>query len=150
MNSRYQANGGYSPSNASDDSSYMGGNGGSGGSADTNNVSGSQLNYAGSDGGSGNIVVSNFGVALHGGTGQGHTTRDFGEPTGNRNAGGGDGRRCNYSKGVSDYAEGKGEDCLSSGLNGQYGTGGGGYGGGGGAGGDGGDGTVLIRYYAYE
>ena len=91
----------------------------------------------GSDGGNG----SN-GSAHKGGIGQGHTTRDFGESSGKRNAaGGGGGGIEKYGKaGVSDYTEGKG-----SGVNG-----GGGYGGGGGSTGDGGDGTVLIRYWAYE
>lgn len=91
----------------------------------------------GSDGGNG----SN-GSAHKGGIGQGHTTRDFGESSGKRNAaGGGGGGSEKYGKaGVSDYTEGKG-----SGVNG-----GGGYGGGGGSAGDGGDGTVLIRYWAYE
>lgn len=91
----------------------------------------------GSDGGNG----SN-GSAHKGGIGQGHTTRDFGESSGKRNAaGGGGGGVEKYGKaGVSDYTEGKG-----SGVNG-----GGGYGGGGGSTGDGGDGTVLIRYWAYE
>lgn len=91
----------------------------------------------GSDGGNG----SN-GSAHKGGIGQGHTTRDFGESSGKRNAaGGGGGGNEKYGEaGVSDYTEGKG-----SGVNG-----GGGYGGGGGSRGDGGDGTVLIRYWAYE
>lgn len=91
----------------------------------------------GSDGGNG----SN-GSAHKGGIGQGHTTRDFGESSGKRNAagGGGGGAEIYGKAGVSDYTEGKG-----SGVNG-----GGGYGGGGGSEGDGGDGTVLIRYWAYE
>lgn len=95
----------------------------------------------GGDGGS-NGGNGSSGSAHAGGIGQGHTTRDFGESSGKRNAaGGGGGGIEEYGKaGVSDYTEGKG-----SGVNG-----GGGYGGGGGSRGNGGDGTVLIRYWAYE
>ena len=100
-----------------------------------------------SDGGSGSGGGGSIGgngsngSAHEGGIGQGHTTRDFGESSGKRNAAGGGGGGERYGKaGVSDYTEGKG-----SGVNG-----GGGYGGGGGSEGDGGDGTVLIRYWAYE
>lgn len=80
-----------------------------------------------------------------GGKGQGYTTRDFGEPTGKRNAGGGgaDRNRDSGNGGESDYDEGcgTGKGTRKSG----------GYGGGGcGSYGTGGDGTVLIRYYAYK
>ena len=96
--------------------------------------------------------------------GQGHTTRDWGEPSGKRNAAGGGNSVADNdigynSPGVSDYSEG-------SGYGGRHNmgssAGGGGYGGGGGASfrsdseyertytGNGGDGTVLIRYWAYE
>ena len=92
----------------------------------------------GSDGGDGD--VGNW-IDDTAGLGQGHTTRDFGESGGKRNAGGGCGQIGNYLPGASDYKEGKGLD----GEGGEYaGKGGGGYGG------DGGDGTVLIRYWAYE
>ena len=80
-----------------------------------------------------------------GGQGQRHTTRDFGEPTGKRNAGGGGSDR-NINGGMggeSDYDKGCGTG------NGNRKSGG--YGGGGcGTYGNGGDGTVLIRYWAYE
>ena len=80
-----------------------------------------------------------------GGKGQRHTTRDFGEPTGKRNAGGGGSDR-NINGGMggeSDYDKGCGTG------NGNRKSGG--YGGGGcGTYGNGGDGTVLIRYWAYE
>lgn len=85
------------------------------------------------------------GVTYGGGKGQGYTTRDFGEPTGKRNAGGGgaDRNRDNGNGGESDYDEGCGT--------GQGTRKSGGYGGGGcGSYGTGGDGTVLIRYYAYK
>lgn len=129
LNSNYRAYGGsmYGSKNnpwRSDGGSGSGGGGSIGGNG-------------GSDGGNG----SN-GSAHEGGRGQGHTTRDFGESSGKRNAAGGGGGGIEiYGKaGVSDYTEGKG-----SGVNG-----GGGYGGGGGSRGNGGDGTVLIRYWAYE
>ena len=101
---------------------------------------------AGSDGsdgagGSGYPAGSLYG----GGKGQRHTTRDFGESTGKRNAGGGGSDR-NINGGMggeSDYEEGSGTG------NGNRKSGG--YGGGGcGSYGNGGDGTVLIRYWAYE
>lgn len=117
---------------------YTGGNGGSGGAPDV------PANGApGTDGGNGIGAISP-GIPTAGspGKGQGHTTRDFGEPTGMRNAGGGAANRGVSTRGgISDYTEGSGEGGPK---------GGGGYGGGGG--GDnakGGDGTVLIRYWAY-
>lgn len=142
----YYANGGDSGSPNS-----RGGNGGSGG--------GTIASLGGSDGENG---VSRSDVGKYGGSGQLYNTRDFGEPTGKRNAGGGNGENVEglglnpSSGGESDYVDG-------SGANGnRYGgvapaKGGGGYGGGGGAarggshtGGKGGDGTVLIRGYKYE
>lgn len=95
------------------------------------------------------------------GKGQGHTTRDFGESTGKRNAGaGGYNRGATNSGGASDYTEGTGGSMRGSNNNvnvPKIGYGGGGYGGGAGGcayststSGGGGDGTVLIRYYAYE
>ncbi len=122
MDSNYRSNGGKGATQSS------GGNGGSGGGAGN----------GGSDGGDGD--VGNW-IDDTAGLGQGHTTRDFGESGGKRNAGGGCGQIGNYLPGASDYKEGKGLD----GEGGEYaGKGGGGYGG------DGGDGTVLIRYWAYE
>lgn len=92
-----------------------------------------------------NGVYHQPGTKYGGGKGQGYTTRDFGEPTGKRNAGGGgaDRNRDNGNGGESDYDEGCGT--------GQGTRKSGGYGGGGcGSYGTGGDGTVLIRYYAYK
>lgn len=135
MNSNYRANGGVGGTQSS------GGNGGSGGGPGN----------GGSDGKDGDVGNWTNDIA---GKGQGHTTRDFGEPSGKRNAGGGCGQMGNYIPGESDYTEGKGSDGEGD-IN--AGKGGGGYGGGGGAyygtytsGGNGGDGTVLIRYYAYK
>lgn len=153
MNSNYRANGGNPSGNGllngenSTGGPYTGGNGGSGGSVD-------QLGdefYAGSDGSDAPGITDNNGVyhqpgtKYGGGKGQGYTTRDFGEPTGKRNAGGGgaDRNRDNGNGGESDYDEGcgAGRGTRKSG----------GYGGGGcGSYGTGGDGTVLIRYYAYK
>lgn len=137
MNSKYVAKGG-GPGHAS---TYNGGNGGSGGAA-----------YPGTGGSDGGDAYSNTSFTGKQGVGQHHTTRDFGEPDGKRNAGGGGGQDISiqYYGGESDYEEGKGGN---GGKNGGYaGYGGGGYGGGGGAyrgwsvyGGAGGDGTVLIR-----
>lgn len=88
--------------------------------------------------------------------GQGHTTRDFGESTGKRNAGGGSGETNTgvvFQGGISDYSEGSGTGGSTNGS----GKGGGGYGGGGGGvrysmvyAGAGGDGTVLIRSRRYK
>lgn len=111
---------------------HSGGDGGSGG--------GGGNNLAGSDGSNG--ASPNMGY------GQGHTTRDFGESAGKRNAGGGSGEYTQPSgAGISDYTEGSGSS--------PKGYGGGGYGGGAGAGtntdgGKGGSGCVLIRYYTHK
>lgn len=88
--------------------------------------------------------------------GQGHTTRDFGESGGKRNAGGGSGETNTgvvFQGGISDYSEGSGTGGSTNGS----GKGGGGYGGGGGGvrysmvyAGAGGDGTVLIRGRRYK
>ena len=72
--------------------------------------------YAGSDGSDApgitddNGVYHQPGTKYGGGKGQGYTTRDFGEPTGKRNAGGGgaDRNRDNGNGGESDYDEGCG------------------------------------------
>lgn len=139
MNSAYRAEGGQ----GGKWKSLKGGDGGSGGGAS---------GKAGSDGSDG---TSNAGYTI--GKGQGHTTRDFGEPTGKRNAGGGGSNQGGYPQGgVSDYTEGKGGNSVGNGV---WAYGGGGYGGGAGGAGNtwqsgyqspGGDGTVLIRYWAYE
>lgn len=136
-NSSYRADGGKAGGVQNNPRVFIGGDGGSKG--------GAYLGIPGEDGS----------------PGQGHTTRDFGESTGKRNAGGGGTPRANSGLGgESDYTEGKGSDCRNG--NETYpGRGGGGYGGGAGAGvytnsdgtgniTQGGDGTVLIRYWAYE
>lgn len=136
-NSSYRADGGEAGKVQNNPRIFIGGNGGSKG--------GAYLDIPGEDGS----------------PGQGHTTRDFGESTGKRNAGGGGTPRANSgNSGKSDYTEGKGSDCRN-GNETYLGRGGGGYGGGAGAGvytnsdetgniTQGGDGTVLIRYWAYE
>lgn len=121
----------------------FGGNGGSGGGS----VSAINHLEGGSDGLDGEGGEIQAGIQYFGGKGQNHTTRDFGEPDGKRNAGGGgcrgvDGNRSGIG-GESDYIDG-------SGVSTSLGTGGGGYGGGGSGYNAGGDGTVLIRYWAYE
>lgn len=148
MNSSYRAEGGNPSGNGllngenSTGGPYTGGNGGSGGSVDQ---SGDEF-YAGSDGSDapgitdGNGIYHPPGTKYGGGKGQGYTTRDFGEPTGKRNAGGGgaDRNRDGGMGGESDYDEGCG---IGRGNRKS-----GGYGGGGcGSEGTGGDGTVLIR-----
>lgn len=142
LNSSYRAGGGLSAM-TSHQHWACGGNGGSGGGAE----SGKRNSNGGSDGGNGTGRLPGGADEGEGwcGIGQGHTTRDFGEPTGKRNAGGGAAQNGynGYTGGVggaSDYVEGKGGGSQ----------GGGGYGGGGYSRYNGGDGTVLIRYYAYN
>lgn len=148
LNLNYRAEGGKTGG-----SWAKGGDGGSGGSSIIN---GSTSSNGGSDG--------SDGLGDKPGIGQNHTTRDFGEPTGKRNAGGG----TDIYKlpeaffipegGQSDYVEGTGEYQNFINSNGWHpGFPGGGYGGGGGSSANddymrtkGGDGTVLIRYWAYE
>lgn len=143
-NSSYQAKGGKGGSG--NGSTSKGGDGGSGASA--------WYGFPGTDGGNGT------GSGFMFGEGQGHTTRDFGESTGKRNAGGGTCNRASVSEGgTSDYTEGSGGSAYTSsddiGFIGRNITGGGGYGGGGSGAsypsyvGNGGDGTVLIRGYKY-
>lgn len=144
MNSNYRANGGNAANRWG-----KGADGGSGGGGHGNNAVGN----GGSDGGNG------YGSY---GKGQGHTTRDFGEQTGKRNAGGGSSiNRNGYTvyPGESDYKQGCGESPTYTPESGfDNGKGGGGYGGGAGPSAEkenihttkGGDGTVLIRYWAYE
>lgn len=137
MSSSYRANGGKGADN------YKGGNGGSAGSS-------AYTQDAASDGG--NTSGKEFGVIK----GQGHTTRDFGESGGKRNAGGGSGETETvvvFKGGISDYSDGSGTGGPTEGS----GKGGGGYGGGGGGArssmvyaGAGGDGTVLIRGRRYK
>ena len=137
MNSSYRANGGKGANK------WKGGNGGSAGSS-------SQTQDGASDGGDTN--GEEYGIIK----GQGHTTRDFGESGGKRNAGGGSGETNTgvvFQGGISDYSEGSGTGGSTNGS----GKGGGGYGGGGGGvrysmvyAGAGGDGTVLIRGKRYK
>lgn len=143
FDSSHRANGGGAGSGIQ--STSKGGDGGSG--------AGAWFGYPGTDGSDGT------GTGFDPGTGQGHTTRDFGESSGKRNAGAGSCNRAEQlSGGASDYTEGSGGASLNEDENHNPYTvvsGGGGYGGGGSAAsypsyvGDGGDGTVLIRYYAY-
>lgn len=143
--SNYRASGGGTGTS----NGYRGGNGGSGGAGDaTTNAMG------GSDGSNANGGSNPNNLQCAPGYGQGHTTRDFGEPSGKRNAGGGGCGRswdngilkypATNKGGVSDYIEGSGNTTSSF-----YDDGGGGYGGGGGPYSAGGDGTVLIRGYKY-
>lgn len=137
---------------------FTGGDGGSGGSSRY------PWTVPGSDGSNGSGPTNED----IGGRGQGTTTRDFGEPTGKRNAGGGGGFRTYEDSpgGVSDYTGGRMEGCGDNfaympdptGANDLITYGGGGYGGGGGGaygsgvnnGGIGGDGTILIRGYSKD
>ena len=141
MNANYRAEGG-EVGNTNNNTGGNGGSGGGGGNA------GNDRN-GGSDGADGGGTTK--------GKGQGHTTRDFGEPHGKINAAGG-GAYGNQVGGESDYIDGKGENGgFRSDVNLYGGYGGGGYGGGAGSivnsgasSNKGGDGTVLIRYWAYE
>jgi len=140
LNSSYRASGGKC---GDDVHGGCGGNGGSGGGS----VSTIKHFKGGSDGSDGEGGETQLGITYLGGIGQHHTTRDFGEPHGNRNAAGGGCRGVDSNLsgigGESDYTDGSGFDTFE-------GTGGGGYGGGASGYTKGGDGTVLIRYYAYE
>lgn len=151
LNSSYKADGGNL-------GSYLnGGSGGSGGGSCP--MSGTAYGIGGSDGSNGGTTGNSAGGA----PGQGHTTRDFGEPTGKRNAGGGGSPGYGGPKppgGASDYSDGIGQSSNEGRDGYTCGLPGGGYGGGAGAvvwnahnasrGVAGGDGTVLIRYYAYR
>lgn len=125
-------------------SSVKGGSGGSGGGA---SIIGTSINYApgagGSDGGNGGANSNNVGA----GSGQGSTTREFGESAGTLYAGGGGG--AGYRSGGAGGAGGggRGGTMNSSHTDGTDNTGGGG---GGGYSlsanfGKGGSGIVIIR-----
>ncbi len=140
----YTALGGYGSTG------YSGAAGGSGGGA-----AGGDTSILGRDGGSnGSNGVSNTSDSRSGGTGQGTTTREFGETAGDLYAGGGGGG-CYQRSGTSGGAGGAGGGgagggYASSGLNGTTNTGGGGGGAGGYMGsstngGSGGSGIVVIR-----
>lgn len=154
MSSSYRANGCSGGEYAFVRPNYYGscGDGGGGGCGWFNGT-------PGSDG-----VGSSGGSRIPSGESQGHTTRDFGESSGSRNAGGGGSGRGAGTQGIntnakvdggaSDYSAGTGSYCIDD--EGHRVNGGGGYGGGASGGammtyyGPGGDGTVLIRYYAYK
>lgn len=117
----YSAEGGYCGTYGNSQNANKGGNGGSGGGG-----------YQGAGG-----IDGSDGGGTNPGTGQGHTTRDFGEPDGKLNAAGCAGNmQDTIDKGG--YLAGSGHGNINSGY--------------GGAGdsldgpSDGGDGTVLIRY----
>jgi hypothetical protein len=147
----YSANGGYPGYGSNYVSSGKGGNGGSGGGA---GLMGGEDHYSGdghggedgSDGGS----INHGGTIAKGGTGQGTTTREFGEATGKLYAGGGGGGASMgyiaYPPGVGG-AGGGGDGGRSSkkGTPGTPNTGGGGGGAGYGVGVSGGSGIVIIR-----
>ena len=123
----------YSANPGSSSNGRGGGNGGSGG--------GSSYGAGGSDGGNGGRPSDTSYIA---GKGQGTTTREFGESTGDLYAGGGGGS--NQSSGLSGGAGGGGNGCgIQSGTaaSGTANTGGGG--GGGKNPGSGGSGIVIIR-----
>ena len=110
---------------------FHGGAGGSGG--------GSLIKDGGSDGGDGGTHAS-----YKGGTGQGTTTREFGEENGRLYAGGGGGSSASsYTPGTGGSGGG-GDGSTGAGCDGGQNTGGGGGGGAGGAG-SGGSGIVIIR-----
>lgn len=136
-------NGGSAPTN----SGQNGGNGGSGGGGYSYIQAGGN---GGSDGAPGQQGTNGGSPANPGGTGQGSTTKEFGEPNGEDYAGGGGGTGIN-----SGGSGGKGSPTLatsgsSSISNIKPGSAGGGYGGGGGGGangngGNGAQGIVIIR-----
>lgn len=130
----YSAEGGLIGTYGTVNAIKRGGNGGSGGGA--NGCDG------GKDGGDGAPYNGDPSIDNpYRGIGQGHTTRDFGEPTGTPNAAGSKGDAApNADKGS--YAEGSGAGNPNSGYGGAGNSVDGNY--------PGGDGTVLIRYWAYE
>lgn len=110
---------------------FNGGAGGSGG--------GSLVKDGGSDGGDGGTHAS-----YNGGTGQGTTTREFGEENGRLYAGGGGGSKAStFNPGIGGDGGG-GDGSATIGSDGEQNTGGGGGGGLNGAG-SGGSGIVIIR-----
>jgi hypothetical protein len=147
----YSANGGQSGYASTYVSSGKGGNGGSGGGAGmyggSNHVSGD--GHGGEDGSDGGSINHN-GTTAKGGTGQGTTTREFGESTGTLYSGGGGGG--SYA-GYSGYNPGKGGEGgggdggehFEKAVAGTANTGGGGGGAGYGSGVYGGSGIVIIR-----
>ena len=130
----YTANGGQKGATTS----YNGGNGGSGGGGYAGGA-------GGSDGGNGATV------SYAGGTGQGTTTRAFGDVGGTLYAGGGGAGVVAGGSGSGgaggDGGGGAGSGNVSAGLPGTENTGGGGGAGGGngGTGGQGGSGVILLK-----
>lgn len=107
--------GGYATSSGTGYAAAQGGSGGSGGGAGAiNNTTGGA---GGSNGGDGETGYVNS-VASAGGTGQGNTTKEFGEDTGKTYAGGGGGGRYISSQQVTsaggDGGGGHGGWCISS------------------------------------
>lgn len=133
------ANGGKANGTAS---SYIGANGGSGGGAGSSNGAGGQGGSDGSDG------FHRDGTHRDSGTGQGTTTREFGESGGKLYAGGGGGCTTTSSNGGAGGDGGGGDGGNTSGgaTSGETNTGGGGGGAANNkAGGSGGSGIAIIR-----
>lgn len=141
-NSTYRANGGQG---GRGNPGYGGGAGGSGGGA-----SGEFTNVPGGVGGTDG--VNGASTSRTGGTGQGHTTRAFGELTGILYAGGGGGAGANPSGlggAGGSGGGGKGTDGgISNAVGGTDNTGGGG--GGGNPFPSGGSGIVIVRWGGYS
>ena len=123
-------------------SSFRGSNGGSGGGAGSSNGAGGKGGSDGSDG------FHRNGTHQESGTGQGTTTREFGESGGKLYAGGGGGCTTTSSNGGSGGDGGGGDGGNTSGgaTSGETNTGGGGGGAANNkAGGSGGSGIAIIR-----
>lgn len=123
-----------------------GGNGGSGGGG-----GGFNGGNAGSNGEDGNSGINNSAMVLsEGGTGQGSTTRAFGESSGTLYSGGGGGGSGNLVENGGSGGGGRGAWGNSAAVAGTPNTGGGGGGGGVGSrsyiGGNGGFGIILLRW----
>lgn len=123
--------------------------GGSGGGSGTSKAWSSPAGAGGSDGGNGGLAH------FIGGTGQGFTTRSFGESGGTLYSGGGGGGGEGYNPGTSRGlggagGGGNGSDRYNGGSAGAANTGGGGgggyYGDGGGSGFNGGAGICIVRW----
>ena len=127
------ASGGDAPTS---NASGRGGDGGSGGGAAGNGGAGSGGGAGGSDGGNGATVS-----ATTGGTGQGTTTREFGEPGGTLYAGGGAGNGEYAAAGGSGGGGSSSTGYHTAGNPGTVNTGGGGAS----LAGTGGSGIIVIR-----
>lgn len=131
------ANGGKANGTAS---SYIGANGGSGGGAGSSNGAGGQGGSDGSDG------FHRDGTHRDSGTGQGTTTREFGESGGKLYAGGGGGVGTTTPANGGAGGGGAGGSTSGGATSGETNTGGGGGGAANNkAGGSGGSGIVVIR-----